>query len=149
MAGDKIAGLNVQWDFPSKQLRIDMNPYVNGLLLSLNWPMPQNPNFCGSLQHQLHMAKKTSTCQTKTHRLLCCQNVSSGFKKLSGLFCIMRLLVALNAISTQQAKATVHTDQLGEILFNYIATYPNDGIVYRVSGMVLCAHADAGYLNNT
>ncbi len=35
------------------------------------------------------------------------------------------------------------------MLLNYIATYPNDGIVYRASDMVLCAHADASYLNAT
>jgi hypothetical protein len=35
------------------------------------------------------------------------------------------------------------------MLLNYVATYPNDGIVYRASDMVLCAHADAGYLNKT
>jgi hypothetical protein len=39
MAGNKIAGLNVQWDFPSKQVRIDMKSYINDLLLNLNWPM--------------------------------------------------------------------------------------------------------------
>ncbi len=36
-----------------------------------------------------------------------------------------------------------------EMLLNYIATYPNDGIVYRASDMVLCAHADASYFNKT
>jgi hypothetical protein len=35
------------------------------------------------------------------------------------------------------------------MLLNYISTYPNDGIVYRASDMVLCLHADAGYLNET
>jgi hypothetical protein len=50
-----------------------------------------------------------------------------------------KLLVALNAISAQQAKAAIHTDQLVETLLNYVAIYPNDGI----------AHADAGYLNET
>ncbi len=58
-----------------------------------------------------------------------------------------KLLVALNAISAQQAKAMVHTEQLVETLLNYLAMYPNDGIVYRASNMVLCTHADAGYLN--
>jgi hypothetical protein len=60
-----------------------------------------------------------------------------------------KLLVALNAISAQQAKATVHMEQLVETLLSYVATYPNNGIVYRASDMVLCAHADAGYLNKT
>jgi hypothetical protein len=57
-----------------------------------------------------------------------------------------KLLVALNAISAGQAKAMIHMEQLVEMLLNNIATYPNDGIVYRASDMVLCAHADAGYL---
>ncbi len=59
------------------------------------------------------------------------------------------MLVALNAISTQQAKAILHTEQLVETLLNYDATYSNDSIVYGASDMVLCAHADAGYLNKT
>jgi hypothetical protein len=60
-----------------------------------------------------------------------------------------KLLVALYAISAQQAKAMLHTEKLVKMLLNYIATYPNHGIVYRASDMVLCAHADAGYLNKT
>ncbi len=36
-----------------------------------------------------------------------------------------------------------------ETLLNYVITYPNDGIVYRASDMVLCTHADVGYLNKT
>jgi hypothetical protein len=43
----------------------------------------------------------------------------------------------------------VHTEQLVKTLLNYIATYPNDCIVYRASKMVLCTYADAGYLNET
>jgi hypothetical protein len=35
------------------------------------------------------------------------------------------------------------------MLLNYVATYPNNGIVYRASDMVLCAHADVSYLNKT
>jgi hypothetical protein len=35
------------------------------------------------------------------------------------------------------------------MLLNYITTYPNDGIVYRASNMVLCAHAHAEYFNET
>jgi hypothetical protein len=62
---------------------------------------------------------------------------------------INKLLVALNAISAQQAKATIHMEQHVETLLNYVTTYPIDGIVYRGSDMELCAHADAGYLNKT
>ncbi len=63
--------------------------------------------------------------------------------------CGQQLLVALNAIAARQSKATIHTEQHVHTLLDYVATYPNDGIVYRASDMVLCAHADAGYLNET
>jgi hypothetical protein len=32
---------------------------------------------------------------------------------------------------------------------DYFATYPADSIVYRSTDMILCAHADAGFLNET
>ncbi len=58
-----------------------------------------------------------------------------------------KLLVALNAIAACQSKATIRTEQLVHTLLDYMATYSNDGIVYRASDMVLCAHANASYLN--
>jgi hypothetical protein len=60
-----------------------------------------------------------------------------------------KLLVALSTIAAHQAKATVATEQAMDLLFDYVATYPNDGIVYCVSNMILCAHADAVFLNET
>ncbi len=60
-----------------------------------------------------------------------------------------KLLVALNANSAQQVKAMLDIEQLVEMLLNYVATYPNDNIVYRASDMVLWMHADAGYINKT
>ena len=31
----------------------------------------------------------------------------------------------------------------------YLVTYPNDGIVYQVSDMILAAHSDAGFHNES
>ncbi len=57
--------------------------------------------------------------------------------------------MALSAIAACQANATVATEQAVSLLLNYVATYPNDGIFYRESNMILCARADAGFLNKT
>jgi hypothetical protein len=57
-----------------------------------------------------------------------------------------KLLVALSAVSTRQSKATVAIEQAVNLLLDYVATYPNDGIVYQARNMILCAHADAGFL---
>ena len=60
-----------------------------------------------------------------------------------------KLLVALSTIGTQYATATKNTNTAITQLLDYIATYPDDGILFRVSGMVLAAHADAVFLNET
>ena len=57
------------------------------------------------------------------------------------------LLVALSAIGAQQAAATENTAAEIEQLLDYVATYPNDGILFRKNDMILAAHADAGFLN--
>jgi hypothetical protein len=60
-----------------------------------------------------------------------------------------KLLVALSAIAAKQSKATVTTEKAVTLLLNYATTYPNDGIIYRARDMILCAHADAGFLNES
>ncbi len=60
-----------------------------------------------------------------------------------------KLLVALSAIAARQSYATVATEQAVNLLLDYVATYPSDGIIYRSSDMILCAHANAGFLNKT
>ncbi len=40
-----------------------------------------------------------------------------------------KLLVALSTIDARQAKATVVTEQVVDLLLNHVATYPNDDLV--------------------
>jgi hypothetical protein len=58
-------------------------------------------------------------------------------------------LIALSTIAARQAKATIAAEQAVDLLLDYIATYPNDSTIYRASNMILCAHANAGFLNKT
>jgi hypothetical protein len=60
-----------------------------------------------------------------------------------------KLLVALSAIAVQQSCATVATEGPVHLLLDYVDTYPSDGIIYLAIDMVLCAHSDAGFLNET
>ena len=60
-----------------------------------------------------------------------------------------KLLVALSAIGSQQATATEDTAEAIEQLLDYVATYPNDGILFRKSDMIIVAHAVAGFLNES
>ena len=58
-----------------------------------------------------------------------------------------KLLVALSAMGAHQASATEKTiKSITQILY-YCATYPDDGIVYCSSDMILTEHFDAGFNN--
>ena len=59
-----------------------------------------------------------------------------------------KLLVALNAIGSQQAQATEATNDAVATLLDYVTTYPNYGILYRASD-ILTAHSDTGFHNKT
>ena len=60
-----------------------------------------------------------------------------------------KLLVAINTISSQQAHATEDINKVVATLLDYLATSPDNGILYRASDMILAAHSDAGFHNET
>ena len=60
-----------------------------------------------------------------------------------------KLIVALSSISAQQSASTEETADAIEQILDYVATYPDDGILFRKSDMILAAHADAGFLNES
>ena len=59
------------------------------------------------------------------------------------------LLVTLNYIGTHQAAATEATNEAVPQLLDYLATYPNDGIVYQARNTILAAHSDAEFHNES
>ena len=61
----------------------------------------------------------------------------------------IRLLVVLSAIGAQQAAATEQTAAAIDQILDYVATYPNNGITYRASDMILAAHSDDVFNNGS
>ena len=60
-----------------------------------------------------------------------------------------KLLLSLNAIGTKQATANESTNEAINHLLDYLATYHNDGIIYRSITMVLAAHSYLGLHNES
>ena len=60
-----------------------------------------------------------------------------------------KLLVVLNDIGAQQAIATESTNEAISHLLYYMVTYTNNIFVYRASSMVLAAHSDAVFHNES
>ena len=150
--GAKFAGINMAWDYVKRTCRLSMTEYINDVLVKYNHPQPPKP------QHAPH-AHRAITYGAK-EQLLPDDDTSppldtAGIKRIQGIIGSLlyyaravdnKLLATLSAISSQQAKATENTAKAVSQLLDYVATYPNDGVTYRASAMVLAAHSDASFL---
>jgi hypothetical protein len=83
---------------------------------------------------------------------------TEGVKRIQGIIGALlyharaidnKLLATLSTLSSQQATATNATNDAINQLLDYLATYPDNGTTYRASNMILCAHADAGFHNES
>lgn len=155
MSGDKFAGIHIKWDYPGKRCRISMDGYIKNLLIKFKHPRPTKPCLspykCAPITYgaKIQLAPATGASQLldddRKHRI---QEIVGSLLYYARAV-DNKLLVALSAIASCQAKPTIATEIAVNHLLDYVATYPNDGIVYRASNMILCAHADAGFLNET
>eukprot|EP00804_Cyclotella_cryptica_P028768 CCRYP_018720-RA/>CCRYP_018720-RA protein AED:0.37 eAED:0.37 QI:0/0/0/1/0/0.25/4/0/1148 len=150
--GTKFAGIDIKWDYNKRTCRLTMDTYISALLLKYDHPRPRKP------QHAPH--KHREIIYGAKEQLLPDNDTSppidaAGIKRIQGIVGSLlyyaravdnKLLVALSTISSQQTAATQNTAAAVHQLLDYVATYPNDGITYRASSMILAAHSDASYL---
>jgi hypothetical protein len=155
MAGDKLAGIAITWDYPNRHCRISMPGYIDNLLIKFKHPRPSKPRLSPHACLPIAYGAKTQFAPDNDASALLSEVRK---RRIQEIVCSLlyyaravdnKLLVGLSAIASRQAQATVATEQAVHLLLDYVATYPNDGIVYRASDMILCAHADAGFLNET
>jgi hypothetical protein len=155
MTGDKFAGINIKWDYAGRRCHISMEGYIESLLIKFEHPCPTKPRLsaykCAPIAYGI---KAQLTPETDTSELLDDYQKQRIQEIIDSLLYYARavdnkLLVALSAIAVRQSKATVATKITVGLFLDYVATYPNDSIVYRASNMMLCAHSDAGFLNET
>ena len=151
--GSKFAGIDLTWDYARRTCRLTMADYIANLLIKYNHPKPKKP------QHSPHAHRDIT--YGATQQLVPEPDTSpplddKGVQRIQAIVgsllyyaCAVdnKLLTALSTISSQQAKATENTAAAVHQLLDYVATYPNDGITYRASDMVLAAHSDASFLS--
>ncbi len=155
MAGKKLAGISIKWDYPGRRCRLSMPGYIDNLLIKFKHPRPHKPRLspyeCLPISYgaKTHLTPESNTSEllndARKHRI---QEIVGSLLYYARAV-DNKLLVALSAIAARQAKATVAAEQVVHLLLDYVANYPNDGIVYRTSDMILCAHSDAGFLNES
>ncbi len=92
MEGNKIAALNVQLDFPSMRLHIDMRSYVKDLLLSLNWPMPKKAQLSPFIATPIANGQKTQFTPDKDTAAPLLPKRLKRIQKIIGPYLIMQEL---------------------------------------------------------
>ncbi len=153
MDGDKFAGIHIKWDYPGRRCCVSMDGYIENLLIKFKHPRPTKPRLSPYKCAPIAYGAKTQLVSEADLSPLLDDDCKRCIQEIIGLYYARavdnKLLVALSAIAARQAKATVATELAVNLLLDYVATYPNDGIVYRASNMILCAHADVEFLNKT
>ena len=157
--GKKFAGIDLEWNYAQRHAdrscRLAMNNYIGDILLREGWSHPKRP------QHSPHKhrpivygAKGQYVPPEDTSTPLDKAGVKRVQRIVGALLYYARavdnkLLVALSAIGSQQAAATENTNTAVAQLLDYVATYPDDGLLFRASSMHLAAHSDAGFNNES
>ena len=132
-----------------------MKKYIHNLLVKFDHPQPLKPQLS---PHKHRAFQYGAKVQKALEEDSSAPLPAAGIKRVQGIVGALlyyardvdnKLLVVLNAIGTQQAAATEATDSAVSQLLDYVATYPNDGTIYRSSNMVLADHSDAGFNNES
>ena len=153
--GTKFTGIDITWDYIKRTCRLAMDGYILDVLTKYGHPAPSKPQHAPHQHREIDYGAKTQlTPEADTSPPLGPDEV----KRIQGIVGSLlyygravdnKLLVALSAIGSQQAQATENTKLNVHQLLDYVATYPSDGTTYRASHMILAAHSDASFLNES
>ena len=157
--GTKFGGIYIKWKYAPKHVdrtcRLCIKDYIKDLLLQFGHKPPSKPKISPHKHHKIMYGSNPQITHIEDTSPPLYEALIKGIQAIVGnfLFCGRsvdnKLLVTLNSIGTQQSSATKATNEDFNQMLDYLATYPNDGIVYRASDMILAAHSDAGFHNES
>ena len=146
-----IIGIDLNWDFPKRTVKLSMNGYFKKALLQFQHLKPNKhyaapsqyilPNY-GQKQQMtnLNLSKPMTKAQT---RLL--QQVTGKFLYYTrAVDCT--ILHALNDLATRTHSGSQKIMKAFKRFLNYCASNPDSATLYRVSDMILNIETDAAYL---
>ena len=153
--GKKYAGIDLKWDYEKRICRETMDGYILELRNKYQHMTPKKPQYSPHKYWPIYYSATQQLLQpTETRPPL----NKKGIKRIQGIVVYLlyvgravnnKIIVALSAKCSQQAAATEETAAAIEQILDYVATYPDDGIVFIKSDIILAAHADAVFLNKS
>ena len=150
--GTLYCGIQLKWNTDFSRVELSMPGYIQNLLHKYQYT-PKIPQHAPHPYRKPQYGKKIQEPTPDDGSQPVAPAIKTQIQQIVGsLLYYARavdstLLVALNAIATQQANATLLTLQKVHQLLDFVATYPNATLVYTPSGMILKIHSDASYLS--
>jgi hypothetical protein len=153
--GKKYLGMDIDWDYMQKKVRVSMLEYVPKALVQFWHKAPQTP------QHQPYPHVKPTygaTCQyAEAHDTLdpLSKEEKTYVQEVIGSFlyyarCVDALMLpALGTLATQQASPTKNTMKKIKKFLDFAATHPDAVVTYHTSDMVLAGYSIALYLSKS
>jgi hypothetical protein len=151
--GNLYCGISLTWNYNKRYVHIAMPTYMAKQLLRYEHPhptklqhYPYNPNpIMYGQDNQATDPIDTSSKLNEANKK-CIQQIFGSFLHYA---CAVNptILMALSAITSQQALPTEDMHNCVNQFLDYMATHPDTKIQYRASNMVLNVHSDALYLS--
>ena len=159
LEGRKFTGIDLKWNYnklhSQRTCRLSMDGYIDNLFLKYGHKAPSKPQLSPYRHREINYGSKEQlVAEEDTIPKL----KNDGIKRVQAIVREVfyyarevhnRLLVGLSAIGSQQAAATGKTAAAVDQILDYLATYPNYGITYQASDIILAAHSDAGFKNES
>ena len=151
--GSRFSGIDLNWDYTKFTSRLSIKHYIKNLLLKWGHSLPSKPQQAPFRHAPINYSAKQQFANLS--------NASpklddSGLKRVQAIVSSLlyygravdnKLLFTLIEFGSTQAAATELTNADLSQLLDYLATHPNDGILYQSSDMILSAHSDAAYVS--
>ena len=151
--GAKYIGITFDWDYANKRVHLSMPGYVSKALQRFtherplkiqNSPHPHVATNYGAKAQYVEPVEVSPPLDKEKQKYV--QAVVGTLLYYSRAV-DPTMLVALNAIATQQASPTEKTMERVKQLLDYAASQEEAVLTYHASDMILAVHSDAGYLN--
>ena len=152
-SGTKYIGITFEWDYSNRRVHLSMPGYITKALQRFGHEKPRR------VQNSPHphvapvYGAKAQYAAVETPSPLLDKQEQKYIQAVTGTLLYYSravdptMLVALNAIATQQASPTKMTMERVKQLLDYCASQEEAILTYHASDMILAIHSDAGYLN--
>jgi hypothetical protein len=146
------SGMTLKWDYDKRTCDISMHGYVSNILSKFQHGAPKHPQHNPSRYVTPVYGAKTQYAMKDETPPLTAQQCLTIQKVTGSVLYYARavdptVLMPLNDIATEQAKATEKMQATTNHMLDYLATHPDAAIRYHASAMILHIHSDASYIS--